>query len=37
MQAWRDKGKQLTREDLILILLVGGTVLLAIWIGIQIL
>ncbi len=37
MQAWRDKGKLLTKEDLILILLVGGTVLLAIWIGSQIL
>lgn len=37
MQAWRDKGKQLTKEDLVLVLLVGGTVLLAIWLGSQIL
>lgn len=37
MQSWRDRGKQLTKEDLILILLVGGTVLLALWIGSRIL
>lgn len=37
MQASRDKGRQLTKEDLVLILLVAGTVLLAIWIGSQIL
>jgi len=37
MQAWRDKWWQLTTEDLIMILLVVGTVLLAIWIGSQIL
>lgn len=33
MHARRDKARQLTKEDLILILLVVGTVLLAIWIG----
>lgn len=37
MQTWRDKGRQLTKEDLILILLVFGTVLLAIWLASQIL
>lgn len=37
MQAWRNKASQLTKEDLILILLVIGTVLLAVWIGSQIL
>lgn len=33
MQARHIKGRQLTKEDLVLILLVAGTVLLAIWIG----
>ena len=37
MHARRDKARQLTKADLILILLVVGTVLLAIWIGNQIL
>jgi hypothetical protein len=37
MQAGRDKGRQLSKEDLIITLLVAGTVLLAIWIGMQVL
>lgn len=37
MQARRYKGKQLTKEDLILVFLVAGMVLVALWIGIQIL
>lgn len=37
MQFWRDRERQLTKEDLILILLVGGTVLLALWLGSRIL
>jgi len=37
MQAWQNKGWHLNKEDLILTVLVAGTVLLAIWIGIQVL
>lgn len=37
MRARQEKGWQLTREDVIIILLVVGTILLAVWTAEQIL
>jgi hypothetical protein len=37
MRTWRDNGGQLSKDDVFLTLLVLGVILLAIWIGNQIL
>ncbi len=37
MRAWQDKGWHLSKDDLAITLLVVGVILLAIWIGRQIL